>query len=556
MLPKRFRIDRTIEHLRRYRHIAAVLVKYGFEEFTSLVPKPRRRKAATPPPAVTRPQRVRMALEEMGPLFVKLGQLLSTRPDLLSAEYIAELEHLQDNVTPVPFEKIRQEVQTQFGRTLEDLYAQFDPTPLAAGSVAQVHKALTHTGQAVAVKVLRPQVRQNVRTELEILVHLAAVVKARRGRENNTLDPVRIVEEFSQAVTQEVDLSNELRHLERFGRNFAADPTVHIPLPVRDLCGPSVLTMEYIGGVKPNQREALLAAGLDPREISFRGANFVLRQIFDFGLFHTDPHPGNLLIMPGNVVAVLDFGQVARLSEVSRRLTGQLVLAIVDNDAHRMVRAFARDDLLSPRTDEAELAQDIAEILDVYHELPVGEIPFGRMMTQTFDALRRNHVHPPSEFTMMLKSLMTIEAMSRSLCSDFGFVQQLEPYARRLSLEQWSPRKLYRRTRDSLREAADLVERLPADLGTILSKAKRGDFEVRIHHEHLENLIHTLDKSSNRLSFGFIIAGLLVASSLLVGQSGMVLGLVRLEALGATGYVIAAVLGLWLVISILRSRHV
>ena len=272
--------------------------------------------------------------------------------------------------------------------------------------------------------------------------------------------------------------------------------------------------------------------------------------------FKVDVKPEKSFYMPGDVVTQIDFGQAARLGEASRRLLGELIMAIVDNDPSRMVHAFAAEDMLQDHVDVRKLSDDVEDLLEVYHDLPLNEIPFGKLMGQTFDLIRRHHVRPPSEFTLMLKSMITIESVSMSLSGNFKLLEYLKPYARRLDLEQLDPRKLIRRTRRSLRDLGELAAKLPVDFGAVLSKFKRGDFQFHIQHEHLDKMVETLDRGSNRVSFALIIAGLLVGSSMLVPQSGMVLNVVRLQTLGVMGYVIAAVLGLWLLHGIIRSGKV
>jgi len=555
-------LNRTVSHLRRYRHIMAVLMKYGFVE---VVESMRRRLtirfgASAMPSRVrgdsdgrSRPQRVRLALEELGPTFIKLGQLLSTRPDLIPPEYAAELELLQDQVAPEKPQKIRAELEKELGRPVGEVFRQFDEAPLAAGSIAQVHRAVTVRGDRVAVKVRRPGVVPALKAECEILEDLAGLIDAQIA--DKTLEPKRLVQEFTKAVSKEVDLANEMRNIQRFARNFADDLSVHIPRVYEDCCTGGVLTMEYIEGIKPNNVEALRAAGLDPKEIASRGARFVLRQIFDFGFFHTDPHPGNLLILPGNVIAPLDFGQAARLGEADRQLLGDQVLAIAERDPARLVRAFQRADLLHDETEIGELSREIEELLELYPDLPLKDIPVGKLMGRMFDIIRRHHVRPPAEFTLMLKSMMTIESVGVTLDRDFRLIEQLEPFARRLSLERLDPRRAWQEARRTLRDAAELVAKLPEDLNVILGKFKKGQFQMHVQHEHLDNLVHTLDVSSNRLTFGLIIAGLLIASSNLVSQPGTLLSLIRLQTLGILGYFAAAVLGIWLLVSIIRSRH-
>lgn len=534
-------------------------MKYGLGEVTFSL----RQKLAIRPNNISepvhlnglrRPQRLRLALQELGPTFIKLGQLLSTRPDLLGPDYIEELEKLQDQVAPETFESIRAEVESQLGKPLEQCFRWFDPAPIAAASIAQVHKAVTLEGDTVAVKIRRPRLVDIIRAECEILEGVASLIAGLLS-EDSTIDPPQLAREFTEAVQAEAHMTQELRNIQEFARNFAWDPAVRIPKTYDAYCTDGVLTMEFIDGVKPSSIQVLDAAGMDRKELARHGANFTLRQVFDFGFFHTDPHPGNLFVLPGNILAPLDFGQVARLTPSDRAMLADLILAIVDMDASRLLRSFINADMLDSRTNTLRLTRDMEKLLQVYHSLPLKDIPFGRMMAQTFELIRHHRVRPPSEFTLMVKSMMTIETLARSLDEEFNLLEHLRPYAVKLNLEQMSPKRMYQGLRRATRDATALVSKLPDDINTILDKFKLGKFQMHVQHEHLDALERTLDKSSNRISFSLIIAGLLIASSFLVPQQGHVLGIISLQALGVLGYLVAAVMGIWLLWAILRSRH-
>jgi len=555
------RVKNRLDRLRRYQHIMAVLMKYGLEEVADALRSRlfvRFGRKAAPlyvkkaAEGHSRPARVRFALEELGPTFIKFGQLLSTRPDLIAPEYIHQFERLQDQVKPDTFERIRAEVERQLDGRLEDIFVKFDPKPLAAGSIAQVHRATTQEGEDVAVKVRRPGIVEVIHAECEVLEELTSILKATLF-EHETIDPQEMVREFAEAIAKETDLANERRSQLRFRKNFAEDPTVHVARVYEAYCSEGVLTMEYIDGIKPVGPEMLTELGFDPRVVASRGAAFVMRQVFELGFFHADPHPGNFFLLPDNVLAPIDFGQVAWLSSKDRRLFNDVLLAIVDNEAARIVRALGRDEMLHERTNVGQLTAQMEQFLDSHRDLPLRNIPFGPVVSQTFDLFRSNYVRPPAQFTLMLKSLVTIEAFARSLDPDFNIMETLKPYARRAALHEFEPKHVLRQTRRALEDAGDLASRLPDDINVILTKFRQGKFQVRVHHEHLENLSKTVDKGSNRISFALIISALLVASSMLVPQQGTVLGLFRLQSMGIAGYIIAAIIGVWLIISIIRS---
>jgi len=558
--PGKFR--RAARRLNRYRHIVNVLIKYGFEDLAGAlrrsvgiriggrVARIRAERAAEK----SWPVLLRMALEELGPTFIKVGQLLSTRPDLVGPDYIKELERLQDAVPPADSELVQAQIEKQLGAKVEELFDRFDPEPIAAASIAQVHRARTRDGEEVVLKVRRPGIVDVIRTESEILAHLATLYK-KMLPPDSPIDPENVVAEFTSAVMKEVDLNNERRNQLRFMRNFEDDETVRVPAVHEQYCAEGVLTMDYIDGIKPSSRAVVEQADLDPKLIAERGAAFILEELFTHSFFTSDPHPGNFFVLPGNVLAPFDFGQTACLVGSDRDFLRDLVIAIVDNNVPRAIRALERAEMLDDQTDRNGLARDAEALLDTYYGLPIKEVPFSQVMTEFFDMIRRYHVRPPAQFALMAKSLMTVESFALSMNPDFQILDQLRPYATRLRLEHLNPKHVLRNVDKAFRETGRLWTDLPGALNDILRKATRGNMELRVYHEHLDRLIKVTDTSANRISFALIIAALLVGSSLLVAQDQTLVGGFTLRMLGIIGFIVAAFVGIGLLVAIIRGRH-
>ena len=386
------------------------------------------------------------------------------------------------------------------------------------------------------------------------MLDVATIFQHYFAKEDDSINPKRMVAEFTVAVNKEVDFANERRNQKRFIRNFEDDDSIHIPRILDEYCSDGIIAMEYIDGLNPGKPDKLVEAGLDPKIVAKRAADFVLRQVFTYGFFHTDPHPGNFFVLEENRLAPIDFGQVGRIGTNERRLLRDIVVSIVAGDATQMLRGLERAELIDDRTNMTSLTRETEILFDSYHGLPIKDIPFTDLIMHGFDIMRKHYVAPPPDFTLMLKSLMTIEALATGLDEDFKIIDYLKPYAKKFAIEDYLPSNVAKNSRRMMVEVRNLASKLPEDIYSILGKIRKGKVQVRVHHEHLEALSNTLDKSSNRLSFAVIIAALLIGSSMLVPQSGTVLGVVKLETLGVVGYVSAAVLGGWLIFSIIKSK--
>ena len=554
------RIDRSYRHLRRYRQILTTLVKYGYGDIIDrlkgeyylrfakkLSPRLERKELRRLPS----PQRIRLALEELGPTFVKLGQMISVRPDLVPPDFIHELAKLQDEVPPFKVELARQVIAAELGTPVEVAFDYFEDKPIAAASIAQVHRARISGGEEVVVKIQRPNIRSSIETDIGILFDLAELLE-RQLPESRLYNPTGIVEEFAQTIRKEMDFIREGQSIDRFQRNFASDETIYIPKVYWHLTTARVVTIEFIDGIKCSEMDAIRESGLDPKQIALNGANAILRQVFEFGFFHADPHPGNIFVLPGNVIAPLDFGMMGRLDEELRAQIASLLQAVVNKDMALALRVFSKMGMIEVSTDLRTLKLDLDDLLDRYYQVPLQQIQISTVMNEIMGLVRKHGIRAPTDLVLMAKALATVEGIGYELDPDFDFIAVAKPYVRAMMMRKLDPGKQLKEAVNLLTEFIELFKAMPGDVDTILTKLKTGQLCIKFEHQGLEKPVVELDKSSNRISFSLIIAALIVASSLLVHSSKGPL-LMGLPLFGILGYLIAAVLGLWLVVAILRS---
>jgi len=553
-------LRKTVRNMKRYREIFNVLLKYGFEDvldrfklevYTRTGKKIIFRERGEKLIQMSRPERIRLALEELGPTFIKLGQMLSTRPDLIPVEFTEEFRKLQDEIPPFPYQKAKEIIESEFDESIDNLFPTFKKIPEAAASMAQVHRAVTKSGEQVAVKIQRPGINSIIRSDMEILSDLANLI-ARRLPEDNFYDPVEIVGEFRMWINRELDFFQEGRNIDRFRRNFKNDETIYIPKVYWDLCSSKVLTMEHIDGIRVLDLERLEQAGLDRKTIAVNGANLVLRQIFEHGFFHGDPHPGNIFVLENNVIAPLDFGLVGRLDEELIEQLGDLLSGIVHKNIDRIVRVFLNIGVVQDEIDTRNLKLDIGEFIDKYYQIPLYQLDMQHIINEAMEIVSRHHIRLPRDLYLMGKALAIMEGIGEILDPEFDMMSLATPYVQKIMVEKLNPRRLAKDGLRFIEDSKDLLEALPENIKQILFKIRKGKLGINLHHQGLEQLIKELDKSTNRLSFSLIIAALIIASSLIIqlNKGPLIFGL---SAFGLIGYVIAAFLGLWLVIAIMRS---
>jgi ubiquinone biosynthesis protein len=502
-------------------------------------------------PALSRAARIRLTLEELGPTFVKFGQALSIRSDLLPADLIAELAKLQDRAVPLPPGVAEQAIEAELGAPITALFASFEPAPFAAASMAQAHRAVLPTGELVVVKVRRPAIAQTIAGDLDVLRQLARLLE-RTLPAAQVVDPGGLVEEFARTIRLEQDLVREARNLERLAAPFAGDATVRFPRVFWERTTSAILTTEYLDGLKLSELDAEGVGPFARRLIAARGADAMLKQVLVHGFFHADPHPGNLLVLDGPVIGFLDFGIVGHLDARLQRDLARVVRAVWRRSpADLAVLALA---ITEPRgdVDRRALERDLAALLDAYADVPIGELPVSDVLRDVVGTAARHRLRFPSNLMLLIKALITIEAVGRDLDPSFRIVEHAAPLAERLWRRQHSPGALLARAGGTAGETWSAALALPGHLDAIGRKVREGRLEVQFVHRNLEHFVREMDRSSNRLAFAVVIAALIVGSSLII-QAGIGATAYGYPVLGLIGFLVAGLFGIRLAIGVVRS---
>ena len=547
---------KAIANLGRFKDILVTLAKYGFDDVAErlqLPGKPVTRVPRSRDAEMSSWKRIRHVMEDLGPTFIKFGQLLSLRPDLIPSPLISELRKLQDEVAPESFEDIRKTLEEGLQKPLEEVFAVFEEAPLAAGSLAQVHRAVLREGrEPVAVKVQRPGIRRIIDTDLYILQVIARELDERMEAAR-VYDLPNLVRELKKSLFREIDFRREGRNMKIVRANFAHVPHVRIPKVHDAYSCERILVMELVRGVK--LRDLLPDAPVDREDLAVKGLMATIKQILEDGFFHADPHPGNLLIAENRELWLLDWGLMGRLSQEARYELIDFIHAIVEKDGERVTEMLLdfTDSAHRPDINRRRFEREILDLLDAYHSVSLGEFHLGQLMMEMTALLREYRLKVPMDLAIMIKALITAEGLASELYPDLDIFKEAEPYVRKLTMQRWKPGVLWRNLRRTLVHAMALQKQLPRGLSTILEKIQTGDLRFHLEHENLGGLLSTLENISNRLTLGVIIAAMIIGSSMII-TTGISPHLFGFPALGIVGYVISGILGLWLTVNILRSR--
>jgi len=546
--------------LQRYRQILTILFKYGFgdlvevlkiEQYIEIGLKMISKKRRDRLEKLSRAERVRLAFEELGPTFIKFGQILSTRPDLIPVDFINELSKLQDMVPPFPFDEASEIIKVELGAAPEDLFASIDKTPMASASIGQVYRAKLKDGEDVAVKVQRPGIKKIIEVDLEIMFHLATLME-HHVEEMELHRPIKVVEEFSRTLEREIDYSIEATHMERFAREFLNDPTIYVPKVFRDTSTSRVLTMEFVDGIKISEISRLDDTGYDRKIIAARGVDLYLKQVFDNGFFHADPHPGNIFVLPNNVICLLDFGMMGTVDRQTREDFVDLIDSVVHKDTLSLTRSLLELTDYDEDPDIRLLERDLSDFIEQHLYKPLKDIEIGKMLQGLLEVASRYRLRIPPNIFLMMKVFSEIEGVGLMLDPDFDMIKQAAPFIERVKRARFHPKRIAGDIVTLVAELLKFIQQFPKDALEITRLIKQQKLSIRFEHKGFEPLLATYNQISNRISFSIVIAALIIGSALIVFAKTPPL-FHGLSIIGIIGFISAAIMGIWLLIAILRK---
>jgi len=507
----------TVQEIGRAREIIGVAVKYGFNDWVTknglgklLVSKKRLARIEK----YTKWERTRMAVEELGPTFIKFGQLLADRPDVVPEELRAELRKLQDEAVPMPDEVAISVIEKNLGHPVSELFRDFDTRRLASASVAQTYRATLLNGENVCVKVQRPGIDKKINLDLSLIRYFVARSQ-RNNPEMEAINLMGVVEEFGRTINKELDFRHEAANVIRFSHCFKDDPDIYVPKVFQEFTTQKILVEEFIDGVKVSELETLLSSGSDPVDLARKSLRLVFDQIFIHGFFHADPHPGNIFIKDKHVIAFIDYGMMGTIRPEHLQFLGKYLLGYLKRDAHELTEALL---LLSGRRNFRrfkDLEFQISDMLAHYKYLSIDEMDFGKVMNESIEIIVGYGLRIPPNIYLLIKALITIERVAVTLYPGIDFAQEMKPYAIELIKQQYDPKRIAEDVFESIKEYYKLVMELPSDLNEIIHKVKEGRFKTMIELKGFEPLVEQVDHASNRVAIAIVIAALIIGASII-----------------------------------------
>lgn len=552
----------TVRDLGRLQEIASVLIRWGFGDvvkrigMAGVLEKAGRllhwQAVEEGRLRMDVPARLRCTLQDLGPTFVKLGQVLATRVDLLPPAWIDELGQLQNAVPALQWEDVLPQLREDLGADPEAVFDRIEQEPLAAASLAQAHRAWLADGSAVVLKIRRPGIRDTVEADLRLLKHLAVIIE-KNLPELRRYHPQRIVQQFSASLRRELDFAAECRNAERIAQNFAGREDIVIPRVYWEWTCERLNVQACLDGIPGRDLAAVDAAGLDRRQLARTGAGIVLKMVLEDGFFHADPHPGNIFYMPDGAIGVIDFGMVGRVTEQRRFQIVRLLHGLVAHEPEAVAEVLCDWTEENNDIDELRLQESADAFVDQYRGVPLKDLRMGAMLGDVTAMLREHGLSLPADLALMIKAFLTLEGMGRQLDPDFDMASEARPYLERAMLERYAPDVLVRRGRRTLSGLVDLLRDMPRDVHRLLQSARRGKLQMHIEVDTLKVFGEQVDRAANRLTMGIITAALIIGSSIVMNSVGGGVSNRWLMALGVLGFLGAALCGVWILFSILRS---
>jgi ubiquinone biosynthesis protein len=554
-------IGKRIRHINRYRDIATALIRHGFgfiveglDVFQMLSLPARLLRETEKVSKKSVGERIRYVLQELGPTFVKLGQIASTRPDIIPEKISTELEKLQDQVDSFPFDEVKAIIERELNRELNEMFSSFDEVPLAAASIGQVHLGMLVTGEPVAVKIQRPAIPETIKTDLEILGTLAVLAENRFDWAKR-YQIQQMIQEFGKSLIDELDYTIEGQNTDRVAKQFLKDANIHIPGIYWEYSSNKVLVIEFIEGIKVNNLEQINAKGYDHKKIAEHLIQAFLHQVFIEGFFHADPHPGNLLVMPDERIAFIDFGMVGRLTSEMKNNFANLIIALMRQSTDGVIKSIMGMGLVNEDVNMSELRRDVNLLREKYYGVSFSEVSLGGAVKDLFDTANRHQIVIPPDLVLLGKALLTIEGVVEKLDPEISIVQLAEPFGKRLLKERLNPKRIAEDVWKEISEYSGILLNFPKQFREVMNVVKQGHMRLEVSVPQLDLFLRKLDRISNRLAFSIVLlafsiimAGLIIGSSL-SGYKSVLWNVPAIEL----GFFIAVSMSIWLIYSIFKS---